>query len=351
MEKIDIGESETLIFSDLEKLEEITGNSKKIILYQPPTKEYIKSLPFHGSENVWNLGVPDGENCKTPEAFISVSEALLDLEFSRSDFIIALGGGSLSDLAGFVSSVYKRGVNCVIVPTTLLSMVDASIGGKNGINLRGIKNVIGTFRQPNAIFIHPPFLYSLPSIQFHSGLAEIVKYAVSKDASLYSLLIERGVEITQRDSTILDIIIRKCINLKLDVVKRDEKETLGQREILNFGHTIGHAIEMKLGIPHGLAVARGMVSEARITEFLGLTAYGTSDLIEVILSHLVPEYSGIEIERSILSKVYNDKKSRGNMINIPVLKEIGKTEVMEIELVKYREAFYETQVRSGGKQN
>ncbi|MDS0256782.1 3-dehydroquinate synthase [Thermoplasmatales archaeon AK] len=308
-------------------------------------------LPLKSAKMLISLEMPDGEASKTPEAVQRVMEVLAMEQFTRSDTVIALGGGSLSDMAGFASSVFKRGIGCIFIPTTLLSMVDASIGGKNGINFAGLKNSVGTFYHPDAVIISAGFISSLPDDQYQSGLGEVLKYAVSLDVDLYNRIISKRLEILKRDLGIIKGIIARCISLKIAVVKSDELETNGKREVLNFGHTIGHAIESvsSFTVSHGLAVVAGMLAECSITEALGITKPGTLDRLDDLVAQFMPSLLATDLDSSFLKFIRNDKKIRNGKIRLPVLEEIGKSRVDEIDITKFEEAFNDIQIRSNWK--
>ena len=196
--------------------------------------------------------VPQGESSKSMEGFSALLQAMLDHGFSRRDCVVAVGGGVVGDLAGFAASAYMRGVDFYNIPTTLLSQIDSSIGGKTAINFGGVKNIVGAFYQPQKVLIDPDLLATLPPRQVSNGLAEAVKMALTSDADLFALLEQGSIE-----EHIEEIILR-ALHIKKSVVEQDEKEA-GLRKILNFGHTIGHGIESCSDLYHGECVALGML--------------------------------------------------------------------------------------------
>jgi 3-dehydroquinate synthase len=218
------------------------------------------------------IEVPRGESAKCLESLEAVWESFLELGLDRSSMVLAVGGGSTSDLAGLASSTWMRGLPFEYAPTTLLAMVDASVGGKTGIDFRGRKNLVGTFSQPRRVHCDVAFLDSLDELQFASGMAEAIKHAVLAGGT-YAALVEDLGGIRPRASTAagraaLEALVFGSIQIKAGIVSRDERES-GERRLLNLGHSIGHALEAILGIPHGHAVAAGLASEARLGVILG----------------------------------------------------------------------------------
>jgi 3-dehydroquinate synthase len=216
------------------------------------------------------IEVESGEACKHYEVVGELWKHLLELNITRFDVIICVGGGSITDLGGFIASTYKRGIPFIFIPSTLLAMTDASIGGKNGIDLMGVKNAIGGINQPEAIFIFKPFLDTLPEAQMYSGMAEIIKHGVIQGGEFWERL--KG-ESSSR-IRVSDNILKLSIDVKLSIVKKDLHES-NLRKVLNFGHTIGHALESwflgkEKPIEHGIAVAMGMIIESALAAEMGL---------------------------------------------------------------------------------
>jgi 3-dehydroquinate synthase len=211
--------------------------------------------------------VPAGESSKSMQQAMALYGSALDAGLDRKSFILALGGGMVGDLAGFVAATYLRGVEFLQVPTTLLAMVDSSVGGKTAVNLPQGKNLVGVFHQPSRVVADLSTLATLPAREYASGLAEVVKYGVIKDARLFEVLDASADKVVARDAGLLESIVATCCEIKAGVVARDERET-GERAILNFGHTLGHAIEKLTeysGWFHGEAVSVGMVFAARLS--------------------------------------------------------------------------------------
>ena len=270
-----------------------------------------------------------GEESKKLEVIEYLAEQLLLAGIDRSGFVLAVGGGVVCDIAGFLASVYMRGIRCGYVSSTLLSQVDASTGGKNGVNLGGTKNIIGTIRQPEFVICDPEMLQTLPEHDYLSGLAELIKTAVIGDKELFDLIEKSFEKIMSRDTDLLAILVAKSVRFKGLVVSEDEKET-GLRRILNFGHTFGHAIEMQKGVRHGFAVASGMVLA---TEFSFKRRY--INLVEKqriirllerfkLLTEL--DLTGNQMEELVL----HDKKKTGTEIHFVFTQGIGKAIVEKI---------------------
>jgi 3-dehydroquinate synthase len=270
-----------------------------------------------------------GEESKKLEVIEYLAEQLLLAGIDRSGFVLAVGGGVVCDIAGFLASVYMRGIRCGYVSSTLLSQVDASTGGKNGVNLGGTKNMLGTIRQPEFVICDPGMLQTLPDQEYLSGLAELIKTAVIGDKELFDLIEKSFEKIMSRDTDLLAILVTKSVRFKGLVVSEDEKET-GLRRILNFGHTFGHAIEMQKGVRHGFAIASGMVLA---TEFSFKRRY--INLVEKeriirllerfkLLTEL--DLTGNQMEKLVL----HDKKKTGTEIHFVFTQGVGKAIVEKV---------------------
>jgi len=315
-------------------------NSKRVVIITNPL---VGSLYLDALENAFkncgiepiNLIIPDGEEYKNINIIAKIYNFLLRKTINRKEPIIALGGGIIGDIAGFVASTYKRGTPFVQIPTTLLSQVDSSIGGKTGINHQLGKNIIGTFYQPDLVISDVGMLLSQSDNEFKNGLAEVIKYGIIKNKDLISVLIKKKKEILNRDMDILFKIISKCIHIKKDIVEKDEIEEKGIREILNFGHTIGHAIESLTGYSkysHGEAISIGMVEEAKIAKKNGFL--GNNDLermINLISSYRLPSIMPKEIKKEdIKVAIMQDKKVRNGKLLLTFPTGIGISQIMEV---------------------
>ncbi|MCK4716054.1 MAG: 3-dehydroquinate synthase [Candidatus Marinimicrobia bacterium] len=280
--------------------------------------------------------VPDGERYKSLKTVSRIYDKLFEYNLDRSDIVLGLGGGVITDIAGFVAATLKRGCRLVNVPTTLLAQVDASVGGKTGVNHPLGKNLIGSFYQPDLVLADMKFLKTLSGREFRNGLAEVIKIAVIGDETLFNLLVNRRSEILTRESKLLREIVTRCVCFKRDIVQEDEKELTGRRSLLNFGHTIGHIIETGSKyrrIKHGEAVAMGMVMEAKIAlQIDDLTKYDVQRITDLIASYNLPissphKFSNDDLQRYILQ----DKKIHNGKLNLPVLRAIGESHIKELE--------------------
>ena len=277
--------------------------------------------------DVTSCAFPAGEPSKRLSTVEAIYGHLAQAHVTRSDFIVALGGGVAGDMAGFAAASFLRGIPFVQVPTTLLSQVDSSVGGKTGVDLPQGKNLVGAFWQPSFVLIDPDTLSTLPPHFFADGMGEVVKYGCIKSRVLFDLLAD-----TRDVSAVMGDVICRCVDIKRDVVERDEFDT-GERVLLNFGHTFGHALE-KLnhyeGLSHGMGVGVGMVMMARLGERAGLTAPGTADKIAAVLTkYNLPTHSSLPLEQ-IVEATASDKKNAGSSINLVLLREIGGSFVHKV---------------------
>lgn len=289
------------------------------------------------------ISLAPGEESKQLNVIEKISSELLEAGIDRSGFIVGIGGGVVCDVAGFAASVYMRGIRCAYVSTSLLSQVDASTGGKTGVNLGGTKNIIGTIRQPEFVICDTSLLLTLSEAEYLSGLAEVIKTAVIGDSTLFHLIEEKHNEIMERNQLLLTELVTRCVNFKASVVTEDENET-GLRRILNFGHTFGHAIEMQESMKHGYAVAAGMELAVFYSFEKGLISSSEKDRILNMLNKfgLVSPYSITEAKLRQL--ILHDKKKSGDSINFIFTEGIGKASVKKIaasELVDFYKRFRE----------
>lgn len=291
--------------------------------------EELKELLTESSAKVCKYVFPAGEESKNLDVVKKVYEFLIKENFDRKDMLVALGGGVVGDLTGFVAATYLRGVDFVQVPTTLLAQTDSSIGGKTGVDFDGYKNMVGAFKMPRLVYINPNVLGTLDDRQFFAGFAEVMKYGLIKDSIFYEWLIENMYEICERDMVVLEeMLMRSCAVKKL-VVEKDPTEQ-GERALLNLGHTIGHAVEKakNFELLHGECVALGTVAAAYISwkkEMLTMEEYYE------IRDMYVPFYLPISVEgidpQEILRLTKSDKKMDGGSIKFILLKGIGKAVV------------------------
>jgi 3-dehydroquinate synthase len=278
--------------------------------------------------------VPPGEATKSLEGASRLFDELIRQAADRHTIVIALGGGVVGDLAGFVAATFARGLPLFMVPTTLLAQVDSSVGGKVGINHSAAKNMIGSFYQPTGVWIDTNTLHTLPPRELRCGLAEVVKYGVILDAEFFASLERDAESIVERHDEVLRRIVIESCRLKAAVVTKDEREETGLRAILNFGHTIGHAIEKVAGYngayQHGEAVAVGMVAEARLAEQLGWIGPEAVLRLRQLLQRfgLPTTAAGLDCEQ-LLAAMERDKKNRGGKIHFVLPRSIGQVEVTD----------------------
>ncbi|MDA8430716.1 MAG: 3-dehydroquinate synthase [Geobacteraceae bacterium] len=264
------------------------------------------------------IEIPDGEVYKNAETLSHVYDALIESGLDRKSFIVALGGGVVGDLAGFAAATYLRGIPFVQVPTTLLAQVDSSVGGKTAIDHPRGKNLIGAFYQPRLVLIDVDTLATLPEREFRAGLAEVIKYGVAIDLPFFEFLEQHVDTIMSMDKDCLSTMIRRCCQIKAQVVEQDEKES-GLRAVLNYGHTLGHAFEMLSGYSefvHGEAVALGMVLAARISVELGHCSVADTERIASLIARFKLRTQPPVVDRQgLLSALLADKKSKGGTIS------------------------------------
>lgn len=273
-----------------------------------------------------------GEQSKTRETKSHIEDQLLALGCGRDTLIIALGGGVVTDLAGFVAATFCRGVPVMYIPTSLMGMVDASLGGKTAVNTTHGKNMIGAFNMPQSICIDPTYLHTLPDAEYRSATAEMIKHALILDASYFKNIKQNIDRIKQRDLHTLTQMIKTSIELKMQVIKQDLHE-LGAREHLNFGHTLGHAIEAASSctVAHGFAVAWGIYYEALLSNrYASLSDRELGVIIEMLnsLELLVPLPNSVTPER-ILEAIIYDKKARSNLCRVVLLDRIGSVDSLQ----------------------
>lgn len=274
----------------------------------------------------------DGENHKTFENVGKVMTELAQLGVSRDATIVALGGGVVGDLAGFCAALWMRGISFVQIPTTLLAMVDSSVGGKTGVNLKQGKNLVGAFHQPRAVFIDPDTLRTLPERELLAGLAEVIKYAAIGDDGFMSWLEVHADALLARDASALQFAIETSVRHKARVVQADEHER-GERALLNFGHTFGHAIEAATGYQrflHGEAVAIGMLTAARLSTALGMAASQDADRLQALLQRIgLPTRIPDDLAATtLLGRMRLDKKAESGKLRLILWRGAGRAEMV-----------------------
>ena len=329
--------------SGLDRLGELMGElnlGKKVLLVSNPAifKQYgeraiasLQAADFDASGCI----LPAGEQYKTLTSVQKIYNAALENRLERSSTLVALGGGVIGDMTGFAAATWLRGINFVQVPTSLLAMVDASIGGKTGVNHPQGKNLIGAFHQPRLVLIDPQVLQTLPAREFRAGMAEVIKYGVIWDAELFAQM-EQSKRLDQMrylGTDLLQTILSRSCQAKADVVSKDEKEA-GLRAILNYGHTIGHAVESLTGyrvVNHGEAVAIGMVAAAQIAVALGMFSSEANSRQDALIQKTsLPTQlpTGIDIE-AIIDTLQTDKKVKDGKVRFILPTQIGAVEITD----------------------
>jgi len=304
----------------------IPGENVVIITDVNVKRFYQNNFPPHPV-----ITIQTGEKIKNLDTVRSIYGKLVEFGVDRSTFIIGIGGGIVCDIAGFVASTFLRGVKFGFVSTTLLSQVDASVGGKNGVNFKGYKNMIGVFNQPEFVICDLKLLSTLPEKEVLCGLAEIVKHAAIGDTDLFQYLEENCQKALALDAAVIERLVYDSVAIKSAIVNRDEKEK-GERRKLNFGHTFGHAIEKTTGVLHGEAVSAGMVMASELSVKKGHLRANDAQRIKNLLRDLkLPTH--LQADRTtVFDALYKDKKRQGNRINFVLLEDIGKPFVEQISI-------------------
>ncbi|MBR2461210.1 MAG: 3-dehydroquinate synthase [Clostridia bacterium] len=292
-------------------------------LYLEAVKARVLALGAEVSEFVF----PAGESNKTFATVGRILEILAGLHFTRSDCLIALGGGIVGDVCGFAASVYMRGIRFVQIPTTLLAAVDSSVGGKTGVNLGSLKNQVGAFWQPSLVICDPDTFSTLPEREYRNGMAEVIKYSAICAPELADKL----------DGDICEII-KTCVQIKSDIVSRDERDN-GERMLLNYGHTFGHAVECASDerIPHGMAVAIGMMMACRVSERLGICGAEVADRTAALLSaHGLPLEADEFSAEMLYGAMQNDKKRAGSKVTLVLPRRFGECALHTVTMDELR---------------
>lgn len=328
--KSSIGACRILIDESLESLKSHLEGQKTVIVTDRNVRRFhqdrISCFP------VIEIGV--GERIKTLQTVEKIYQAFLELELDRSSLIIGLGGGVVCDIAGFAASTYLRGLSFAFVPSTLLAQADASIGGKNGVNFRCYKNLVGTFRQPKFILLDFSLLRTLPKREFLCGVAEIIKHALIRSPSLFHFLEEEWRTLFSLEPEIVKRVVVESIKIKSEIVQRDAREK-GERKKLNFGHTFGHALEKILRIPHGKAISLGMVVACKISVARGLLEVEEALRAKELLQKFkLPCSLSVGKKKLLLEAMRKDKKRQGEDVHFVLLEGIGKANV---EKISYQE--------------
>ena len=309
------------------------ANKRAFVVTVPPVrkrwaKPLVQSLELAGIQSTI-LEIPDGERAKRLATLEKLAEKLVAAGADRGAALVALGGGVVGDVTGFLASIYMRGVDVIQIPTTVVAQVDAAIGGKTGVNLVAGKNLLGAFHQPRAVLADSAVLKTLPARQYRAGLYEALKCGVIGDAGLFRLFEEKHKEILERDESVVEKVITDSVRLKASIVSADEREG-GLRQVLNLGHTIGHALEAETGyklLLHGEAVGWGLLAATHI-------ALSTGKLDSVTAGRIMNAVLGLgELPRmdlktaNVLKRLKFDKKTRQGVVHFILPREIGKVEI------------------------
>ncbi len=303
----------------------IISDSNVAPLYMERVKKSLEKSGFSVCEHVF----PAGEASKNAQTFMDILNFLAENHLSRKDALFALGGGVTGDLTGFCAATYMRGIKFVQIPTSLLAAVDSSVGGKTGIDLKAGKNLAGAFYQPHIVIFDPDVLKTLPEEYFSDGMAEVIKYAVIRGRDIDRLILED----THKN---LEEIITRCIEIKRDIVSEDEFES-GVRQILNFGHTAGHAIEAEAdySLSHGHCVAIGMYIVTKAWEKRGLCRKGTCDILIKMLSKFSLKTKCGYSPEALTKRARSDKKADGESVNLVVPTALGECDVVKISMNEF----------------
>lgn len=327
------GSSTLLVGEPLKNLSQHLPDQPSVIITdENVASRYADQFP---PGHVIVIGV--GEGIKTLDTVGRIYAELLAIEADRSTWIVGIGGGIVCDVAGFVASTYLRGVRFGFVPTTLLAQVDASVGGKNGVNFEGYKNMVGTFNQPDFVLCDLEMLRSLPEEQLQCGFAEIVKHAAIANAGMFAYLESNATKALALDPGVIESLVYESLVIKAGIVNQDEKEA-GERRKLNFGHTFGHAVEKVTGVPHGQAVSIGMVLAAGLSQRRGLITGEENDRLQTLLERLhLPTRMAFD-RTAVLEALGKDKKRERQSVHFVLLNGIGKALIADIPLTELREA-------------
>ncbi len=326
------------LFREAGKCVIVSSRTVRELIYNGYQVGKIIQKFFSTNFRCFNIDLPEGERTKDIFYAVILWENFSQIDVKRNDFVAVLGGGVLGDLVGFAASAWLRGIRYVNIPTTLLSQVDSAIGGKTGVNTKNAKNMIGTFHQPSCVLCDIGFIKTLPNSEFLSGIGEIIKYAISLSKELFEFLGQNRSLVLEREESSLLYVVSESAKIKADIVSNDEREEEGLRMLLNFGHTIGHAIEssMEYKIPHGIAVAYGVKIETKISDIIqGKSIYPVvKDFIESFGMDFESEFRSLN-KTKFFSSLKLDKKTKGEFINFILIEDIGKSRVEKIRIDEF----------------
>ncbi|HEY8687930.1 MAG TPA: 3-dehydroquinate synthase [Chitinophagaceae bacterium] len=320
--------------ADFSYLEKLVPKEKTIII----TDDNIAAIYAEKFRGWKVIAIPAGEKNKQQSTVDEVILGLIKLQADRGSFIVGIGGGVVTDIAGYAASVYMRGVKLAFVPTSILAMVDAAVGGKNGVDVGIYKNLVGVIRHPEFLLYDYSFLKMLPQKEWINGFAEIIKHACIKDEKLFELLENNSLETLKAGK--IGELLKRNVEIKFNVVSGDEFET-GERKLLNFGHTLGHAIENIYHLPHGSAVSIGMVAACKISEGVNNFSQAESErVIQLLKKYDLPVDLKIDKEK-VWEVLIMDKKKSGDTMNFILLNKIGNGIVKSIPLNQLKEIIFQ----------
>ncbi|WP_069806981.1 3-dehydroquinate synthase [Vulcanisaeta thermophila] len=322
-----------------EAIDELTRDHTKVLVIA--SKSIVNQLRTSHPTII----IGDGEESKDMSTVLTLIGKAHSMGLDRDGLIVGVGGGSVLDTVGFTASIYMRGVDYVNVPTTMLSMVDAALGGKTAVNAMGIKNVIGIIRQPRAIIVDLGFLRTLPEHNYLDGFGEVIKYGVTLDRDLLNYVITNHGDLRARDPRALEYVITRSLTLKARIVEEDEEDRLSVRLVLNYGHTVGHAIESatNFSISHGRAVSMGMVCEAQVGVRLGFTREYVVDVLIKALGMYDLLTKNLPLNNEALIKaMLSDKKRSGSVIKLPVVTQVGSWAMVKVPIEEFTRMVTET---------
>jgi 3-dehydroquinate synthase len=320
--------------ADFAQLEQIVPKEQSILL----TDEHVYTLHRQRFTGWRTIVIPAGEQHKQQSTIDTIIRQLIEQEADRKSILIGIGGGVVTDMAGYAASIYMRGISFGFVPTSILAMVDAAIGGKNGVDVGVYKNLAGTIRQPDFLFYDYSFLQTLPQAEWVNGFAEVIKHACIKDRGLFELLQQHTIGTLQNNPALLHEMIERNAAIKTAVVLNDERET-GERRLLNFGHTLGHAIENLYALPHGHAVSIGMAAACTISEEIaGFASAEKQAVLELLQQYGLPVSFGYDKAKAFdLLKM--DKKRERDAVHYILLKQTGEAFIQPIGLTQLQDLF------------
>jgi 3-dehydroquinate synthase len=335
MEKLKISgaqsDSTLLIGESFKNFKNYLPNKQVIVLID----DKVRSLYGSYFEGYSIIEIGQTEKIKTLSTIEFILEQLLNLNADRSTFLLAVGGGIVCDIAGFAASIYLRGIDFGFISTTLLAQVDASVGGKNGVNFHGFKNMVGVFNQPSFVLCDQVMLKTLSPDDLNCGFAEIVKHTLIADAEMFAFLEQNVEKALNIDPVFIEALVSNSVKIKAGIVNRDEKEK-GERRKLNLGHTYGHAVEKVMGISHGNAVSIGLAIAANLSLKRNTITQNEYNRIINLLKALNLPVSIHEKHQEILEALFMDKKREGNQIHFVLMQGIGKVSLELITIDELR---------------